>query len=117
MGAAAMITAANYTIPEGPYRLSGPLARPEQGQLPLRGDLAHIALLGTHLAAHYVIPNMATIGSRDVVLKLAPADDADDHHSVASGSSIELLEIAGAWAWVCCGAEGPAGYCKTSNLA
>ncbi len=45
-----------YEVPDGPLNLAGPVARPAPGTLPLRGDLAHIALAGRHLAAHYVIP-------------------------------------------------------------
>ena len=43
-----------YTVPSGNIGLKGPVAKPAPGTLPLRGDLAHIALAGTHLAAHYV---------------------------------------------------------------
>lgn len=117
MSIAADITASNYVRPEGPLCLSGPLARPEPGQLPLRGDLAHIALAGTHLAAHYVIPTLAKISEKDVTLKLAPVADGEDHCVLEAGSAVEVLDIAGDWVWLCSGAEGPAGYCLTSDLA
>ncbi len=110
-------TAATHEIPEGPYCLSGPIARPSPGELPLRGDLAHIALAGTHLAAHYVVPNAAKIGAAPVALKLTPSVDAESHVELAAGSVVEVLDIAGDWIWLCCGPKGPAGYCRSAALA
>jgi hypothetical protein len=110
-------TDALYTLPEGPLGLRGPIARPQPGELPLRGDLAHIALAGTHLAAHYVIPTIAKMGGVDVTLKLAPMDDADDGVVLKAGSAAEVLDLAGDWVWLCAGPQGPAGYCRTSDLA
>ncbi|MEO9463605.1 MAG: hypothetical protein ABJ242_12825 [Marinomonas sp.] len=111
------ISSADYPMPEGPFRLAGPIARPAAGALPLRGDLAHIALVGTHLAAHYVIPNKGLIGAGDVTLKHMPADDAEDHVTLSAGSAVELLDEAGDWVWLCCGPDGPAGYCRSCDLA
>ncbi len=111
------VTSADYTIPEGPFRLAGPIVRPAAGALPLRGDLAHIALVGTHLAAHYVIPNKGLVGASDVTLKHTPADDAEDHVTLPAGTAVELLDEAGDWVWLCCGPAGPAGYCRASALA
>jgi hypothetical protein len=108
---------ANYAVPEGPFCLSGPIARPEPGELPLRGDLAHIALAGTHLAAHYVIPSQAIIGAQAVALKINPDDDAESHAKLAAGTTIEVLDIAGDWVWLCFGPTGPAGYCRSGALA
>lgn len=117
MASAAEKAAKATAIPEGPFCLSGPIARPAPGQLPLRGDLAHIALAGTHLAAHYVIPLQAAVGAKPLALKLAPTDDAESHAELAAGSAVEVLDIAGDWIWLCSGAQGPAGYCRTSELA
>ena len=49
----AAIKAADYAMPEGRLGLKGPVKKPAPGTLPLRGDLAHIALADTHLAAHF----------------------------------------------------------------
>lgn len=62
-----------YAVPQGVLGLKGPVERPAPGALPLRGDLAHIALAGTHLAAHYVIPHVRAVGARGAGLRLAPA--------------------------------------------
>lgn len=117
MSNAVQNSAADYAIPEGPFCLLGPLAYPEPGQLPLRGDLAHIALAGTHLAAHYVIPIAGQIGAQDITLKHGPRDDADDHCTLAAGTAVEILDEAGAWVWLCTSKYGPAGYCLKSDLS
>lgn len=116
MSIAAKTSAADFAVPEGPFCLSGPLAHPEPGQLPLRGDLAHIALAGTHLAAHYVVPITGQVGAEDVTLKHAPRDDAEDHCTLAAGTPVEILDEAGAWVWLCASANGPAGYCLKRDL-
>ena len=107
---------ANYTLPEGIVGLKGPVARPLPGTLPLRGDLAHIALAEHYLAAHYVIPMKRTIGVAGAVLKYTPSDDASDGETFAAGEPVELLDIAGDWAWICKGPEGPSGYVRLAAL-
>ena len=106
-----------YDVPGGVLGLEGPVEKPAPGTLPLRGDLAHMALAGTHLAAHYVIPHARTLGPGGASLRLAPRADAEAHHALAAGTAVELLDIAGEWAWVCLGPDGPSGYCLTAELA
>lgn len=106
-----------YEVPDGPLRLAGPVVRPTPGTLPLRGDLAHIALAGRYLAAHYVIPKLRNIGDASVEMHLAGRDDSDVVTEIAAGTSIEVLDIAGEWAWVCLTPEGPSGYVRIAQLA
>lgn len=106
-----------YKVPDGPLRLAGPVVRPKPGTLPLRGDLAHIALAGRFLAAHYVIPKLRNIGDGPVEMHLAGRDDSDVVTEIAAGTSIEVLDIAGEWAWVCLTPEGPSGYVRIAQLA
>ena len=106
-----------YQVPDGVLGLVGPVEKPAPGTLPLRGDLAHIALAGKHLAAHYVIPQPRVIGAAGATLRLNPLDGAEDHHHMTAGTKVELLDIAGEWAWVCVGPGGPSGYCKAADLA
>ena len=106
-----------YTVPQGPLRLAGPVVRPAPGTLPLRGDLAHMALAGKHLAAHYVIPYGYTVAGNDAHLHLTPDKDSDIIQVLADGSDFELLDFAGDWAWGCLGPEGPSGYVLSSLLA
>lgn len=91
--------------------------RPEPGTLPLRGDLAHIALAGTHLAAHYVIPNVREIGSASAELYSQSRDDSDVVMTLEPGTAIEVLDVAGPWVWACLGPKGPSGYVKGDCLA
>lgn len=111
-----MSGSATYPVPDGPLCLAGPIARPEPGTLPLRGDLAHIALAGTHLAAHYVVPHIRQIGSEGAVLHLASRADSDVVTTLAASSDFELLDVAGEWAWGCVGPNGPSGYIKVDCL-
>jgi hypothetical protein len=106
-----------YTVPGGVLGLKGPVEKPAPGTLPLRGDLAHMALAGTHLAAHYVIPQPRILGTNGAELHLAPRGDSEAHVQLAAGAAVELLDVAGDWAWVCLGPEGPSGYCLTAQLA
>jgi hypothetical protein len=106
-----------YAVPAGGLGLKGPVEKPAPGSLPLRGDLAHIALAGTHLAAHYVIPRLRIVGEAGAGLRLNPRADAEVFATLAGGSRFELLDVAGEWVWGCPGPQGPAGWCRASELA
>lgn len=106
-----------YAVPEGVLGLQGPVEKPAPGALPLRGDLAHIALAGTHLAAHYVIPQVRHVGAGGLGLRLTPRDDSEAFVLLAPASRFELLDVAGEWAWGGPGPQGPAGWCRASELA
>lgn len=106
-----------YAVPAGALGLLGPVEKPAPGALPLRGDLAHIALAGTHLAAHYVIPQIRTVGTEGARLRLNPRGDAEVFASLAPGSRFELLDVAGDWVWGGPGPQGPAGWCRANELA
>lgn len=105
-----------YQVPQGPLRLAGPVARPAPGALPLRGDLAHIALAGTHLAAHYVVPLRRTLAQEGAELHLAPREDSEIAMTLAGGTDFEVLDLAGKWAWGCLGPHGPSGYIRADSL-
>ncbi|MEW4448598.1 hypothetical protein [Qipengyuania sp. JC766] len=106
-----------YTVPEGPLKLGGPISTPEKGTLPIRGDLAHIALADRFLVAHYVVPQMVSIGDNGASLHLSARDDSDTIAELAPGATFEALDFAGSWCWGCCGAEGPTGYIRKDRLA
>ena len=108
---------ARYPLPQGIVGLGGPVEKPEPGTLPLRGDLAHIALANHYLAAHYVVPLCRKIGAAPVVLKLAMREDACDGATLDPCTRVELLDTAGKWSWVACGPQGPSGSLLTAALA
>lgn len=109
--------ASTYQLPKGPLRLAGPIVPPKPGELPLRGDLAHIALAGTHLAAHYVVPQLRTITEGGTDMLLQPRADSTVVTHIDGGTEFEVLDIAGEWVWGCLGPKGPAGYIKGDCLS
>ena len=111
-----MTRPADYPLPDEVVGLTGTVDRVEPGTLPLRGDLAHIALATRFLAAHYVVPFCRTVGPDGVTLKLAMREDAGDGVTIAAGETVELLDCAGDWGWVTLGPDGPSGYLRLSSL-
>lgn len=105
-----------YTVPEGRLGLVGPVEKPAPGTLALRGDLAHIALAGVHLAAHYVIPYVCTVGEDGVDVMLNTRDDSPVVTHFSAGTVIEVLDVAGEWIWGCLGPQGPSGYMQRSQI-
>ena len=101
-----------YQLPSEPVGLTGPVERPAPGTLPLRADLAHIALAGRYLAAHYVVPVVRCIGGTETNVYLRPRGDAEKVTSLPAGSRFEVLDFVGEWVWGCCGPEGPSGFVR-----
>lgn len=112
-----MSQAAPYELPDGIVGLTGAVERPEPGTLPLRADLAHIALAQRFLAVHYVIPQIRTVGPQDTPLMLAPRADSEVLQTLRAGTAIEALDCSAGWCWVCRGPEGPSGYVPVTSLA
>lgn len=112
-----MTHTADYLLPAGELSLSGPVERPAVGTLPIRGDLAHIALAGRFLVANYVVPQARRIGEAGAELLAQPIDGTEAVAQLAAGSAFEALDYAGDWCWGCCGSEGPSGYLRTALLA
>lgn len=106
-----------YLLPEGQLSLAGPVARPAPGTLPIRGDLAHIALARRYLVAHYVMPEERIVGAEGADLLSQPRDGAEPVAHLAPGTMLEVLDYAGDWCWGCRGPEGPTGYLRTALLA
>jgi len=105
-----------YSVPEGALGLRGPVPKPEPGTIALRGDLAHIALADTHLAAHYVIPHIRHVGDKGADVMLNTRDDSPVVTTFEPGTRIEVLDVAGEWIWGCLGPDGPSGYMQASCL-
>lgn len=107
----------SYRVPTGVLGLVGPVEKPAPGTVALRGDLAHIALAGTHLAAHYVIPHERFVGAAGADVMENTRDDSPVVTHFEAGTRIEVLDVAGEWIWGCLGPDGPSGYMKASCLA
>ncbi len=106
-----------YQIPEGQLSLSGPVIRPAVGTLPIRGDLAHIALADRYLVQNYVVPQSRMVGPAGAALLCHPRDGSDEVARVDPDAAFEALDYAGDWCWGCCGPQGPSGYVRIAELA
>ncbi|MEE4152653.1 MAG: hypothetical protein V2I27_00685 [Erythrobacter sp.] len=105
-----------YCVPTGDLGLKGPIERPAPGTLPLRGDLAHIALAGTHLAAHYVIPGSARVCTETATMHTTDREDSEAVMVLEKGAALEVLDVGETWVWGCIGPDGPSGYVRTAAL-
>lgn len=108
---------ADYPIPHGQLALTGPVTRPAPGTLPIRGDLAHIALADRYLVANYVVPQVRAVAPAGAALLCLPRDGADVVARLDGGARFEALDYAGDWCWGCAGPEGPSGYLRRADLA
>ncbi len=105
----------HYEVPTEQLSLSGPVSRPEATRLPIRGDLAHVALAHRYLVAHYVVPQVRVLAS-DAALLRSPRADGEPVAEWTAGTEVEVLDCAGAWAWACLGPDGPTGYLPLAAL-
>ena len=90
---------------------------PAAGTLPVRGDLAHIAMADRYLVPHYVVPHRYTTGPDGAQLLLTADAASQVLVDLAPGAAFEVLDLAGEWYWGCVGPEGPSGYIAKSQLA
>jgi hypothetical protein len=102
--------------PEGWLALSGPSVTAEAGHLPVRGDLAHIKLAGRYFVPHYAAPMAHGVINGGAVLRRAAKPDAEAIEGIPAGTSFDVLDIAGGWAWGQYGEDGPVGYVLLSEL-
>jgi hypothetical protein len=96
--------------------LRGPVERPDESRVPIRGDLAHVGLAGRHFVPHYAVPQPRSVMPGGTTLLSAPRADAAPVAALAEGESFELLDITGQWAWGCLSLEGPVGYVHIDHL-
>lgn len=105
-----MSDGAQYPIPQGQLALSGPVARPEPGTLPIRGDVAHIALATRYLVPHYVVPQMLEVANGPVPILLGMDESSEPIAMLGLGDRFEALDVTSNWVWGACGPDGPSGY-------
>ena len=101
---------------QGPFALTGPQQRPDERSVPLRGDLAHIALAGVHFVPHYAVPQPRSVMPGGAPLMAEPTDTAEELCTLMEGDSFEVLEVTGTWAWGCMSLHGPVGYVHVDRL-
>lgn len=101
---------------QGPYVLSGPVPRVDSRTVPLRGDLAHIGLVGRYFVPHYAVPQPRSVMPGGAPLLAAPDAGAEELCVLLEGDSFEVLDVAGKWAWGCLSLEGPVGYVRANLL-
>ncbi|KPL69669.1 hypothetical protein SZ64_17155 [Erythrobacter sp. SG61-1L] len=100
----------------GPFALSGPVAKPDAHRVPLRGDLAHVALAGRYFVPHYVVPMQRMVGDMGANMRAEATDESEIVYDLSPGQRFDLLDSNATWAWGCLGPDGPVGYVKTSEL-
>ena len=105
-----------HSHPQGPYTLSGPAVRPDPRRVPLRGDLAHIALAGKHFVPHYAVPQPRSVMPGGAPVMTGTGEDAAELCTLLEGDSFEVLDVAGSFAWGCLGLDGPVGYVLLDRL-
>lgn len=97
--------------------LTGPVDWPEKGTLPLRRDLAHIALAPRYLVAHYAVPTEMQIGDAPATLVRSTQTEDDVLTTLEPGANFQALDVTTTWVWGCLGPDGPSGYVKRSAFA
>lgn len=105
-----MSESAQYPIPQGQLALSGPVPRPEPGTLPIRGDVAHIALAERYLVPHYVVPQVIEVVRGPAPIVLGMDAESDQVAVLGMGDRFEALDVTSNWVWGACGPDGPSGY-------
>lgn len=100
----------------GSFALTGPVGTGAIAALPVRGDLAHIAMAGRFFVPHYAVPQPRLVMPGGASLHPVPDGHSPVLCEILEGQSFELLELAGQWAWGCLSPEGPTGYVHADRL-
>ena len=109
-------TDTHATMPQGPFALMGPGSRPDPHTVPLRGDLAHIALAGRYFVPHYAVPQPRTVMPGGARLMSSTGEGSAEICTLMEGDSFEVLDVTGGWAWGCLTLEGPVGFVRLDRL-
>ena len=104
------------SLTTGSFVMTGPGVTAEAGHLPVRGDLAHIALAGRYFVPHYAVPMPHVVTVTAAALRKTGQDDADALCELARGEVFDVLDITGSWAWGQAGDGGFVGYVLVAEL-
>lgn len=102
-------------VPGGQLSLTGPADRTDKPHLPVRGDLAHIALAGKYFVPHYAVPMPHRL-SAAAPLRRAGSDAGEPIRDMAAGEGFDVLDISGGWAWGQAAGDQLVGYLPLSLL-
>ena len=83
----------------GSFALTCRSAKLDPLTLPVRGDLAHVRLAGKVFVPHYAVPMPHLAAAGGATLRKAPQAEADVLAQLAAGSSFDVLDMAGSYAW------------------
>ena len=98
------------------FTLTGPSPVLAPGHVPVRGDLAHIAMAGKCFVPHYSVPMPHVVRAGGAPLLKATAAGSDVFAQLAVGARFDVLEIAGGWCWGQAGEGGSVGYVARDKL-
>ena len=115
MSAADPIIAADPTTLGASFALTGPSPALAPGHVPVRGDLAHIAMAGKWFVPHYAVPMPHVVRAGGAPL-LKAAGGTEVLEGLAAGACFDVLEIAGDWCWGQAGNDGFVGYIAANTL-
>ena len=82
----------------------------------MRGDLAHVRLAGRVFVPHYAVPMERKIVSGGADLRVAGAVDAELREALPGGTTFNVLDMSGGWAWGQVGEQGFVGYVPLDAL-
>jgi hypothetical protein len=102
--------------PGASFALRGPSVRLDPEHLPVRGDLAHIRLAGQVFVPHYVVPMPHVVNGSGTPLLRAGRADGEVMTHLPKGTTFNVLDIAGNWAWGQVGEDGVVGYVAADAL-
>ncbi len=104
------------TEPLGPFSLAGPIEKPDPTSVPLRGDVAHVALAGRYFVPHYVVPMQRMVGDCGANLRAEATELSEILYDLSPGQRFDMLDTSGNWAWGCLGLDGPVGFVMLDEL-
>ena len=98
MSAADPIIAADPTTLGASFALTGPSPALAAGYVPVRGDLAHIAMAGKWFVPHYAVPMPHVVRTGGAPL-LKATGGTEVLENLAAGARFDVLEMSGGWCW------------------
>lgn len=103
-------------LPASQHCLSGPAEKLDAPHWPVRGDLAHIRLAGRVFVPHYAVPMERKVIEAGAELRVAGDAAAEVREALAGGTTFNVLDISGGWAWGQVGEYGFVGYLPLGAL-